>query len=124
MIAMTKMTFGKGLKIQREAAGMTQRELAAACGWNADTGSRVGNYESGSREPKLSEITRLAEALRCPIVKLIPGAWEDLVTRGFVVEDPQNPGRAVLQDLFNTLPPRSQRALVAAAKAMADEESS
>ena len=45
----------------RSLAGMSQGALAAACGWASQ--SRIGNYEAGSREPKIEDINRIAKAL-------------------------------------------------------------
>jgi putative transcriptional regulator len=38
----------------REQAGITQRELALACGWGAKQ-SRISNYELGLRSPTINE---------------------------------------------------------------------
>lgn len=54
-------TFRKILRKLRKDAGLTQEKLAHKCGWNGQ--SRVGNYESGIREPTLDELPLLAKAL-------------------------------------------------------------
>ncbi|WP_049887155.1 helix-turn-helix domain-containing protein [Xanthomonas albilineans] len=66
------MAFSHNLKRLRQARGMTQEELALACGWGGQ--SRVANYESNSpkaREPKLSELSAIAEALCVSITELL-----------------------------------------------------
>jgi len=45
----------------RKATGMSQAQLADACGWKSQ--SRVGNYEAGTREPTLADIASIAYAL-------------------------------------------------------------
>ncbi len=56
--------FGQRLKAARERAGMTQKELADAIGKSADT---VATYEVGSRQPRLNDLPKIAEALEVPI---------------------------------------------------------
>jgi len=60
-------TFPVRLARLREGAGLSQRALAKACGWQNEAGegsqSRIGNYELGLREPTLSEIAALAAQL-------------------------------------------------------------
>lgn len=65
------MAFSDQLKAARIAAGMTQEQLALACGWSGQ--SRIANYESSSpnsREPKVSEIPLLAKALGVSVAHL------------------------------------------------------
>ena len=40
---------------------MSQGQLAAACGWASQ--SRIGNYEAGTREPKIDDVNKIAKAL-------------------------------------------------------------
>lgn len=49
------------IKRLRKATGMSQAQLADACGWKSQ--SRVGNYEAGTREPTLADIASIAAAL-------------------------------------------------------------
>lgn len=49
------------IKQLRKKRGMSQASLADACGW--DSASRIGNYEAGTREPSLSDLETLANAL-------------------------------------------------------------
>ncbi len=45
---------------ERKKLGITQSELAGACGWNQ---SRLANYEAGIRAPDLESCRRLVEAM-------------------------------------------------------------
>lgn len=65
------MIFATNLKRLRKRAGLTQERLADACGYPGQ--SRVGNYESGIREPELSEIPTIAKALGAEIAELFTG---------------------------------------------------
>jgi transcriptional regulator with XRE-family HTH domain len=49
------------IKRYRKAIGLSQADLADACGWKSQ--SRVGNYEAGTREPTLADIAVIAKAL-------------------------------------------------------------
>jgi transcriptional regulator with XRE-family HTH domain len=62
------MNFAQNLKSLRAASGLTQEQLAHACGYSGQ--SRIGNYESGSREPELREIPTIAQALGVEIAAL------------------------------------------------------
>ncbi|MGJ8524133.1 hypothetical protein R84981_002851 [Carnimonas sp. R-84981] len=55
-------SIGGRIKKARLDAGMTQPELAKACGWASQ--GRVSNYERDLREPKSSDVEVLAKALR------------------------------------------------------------
>lgn len=58
------MDFPQRLRELRVARGMTQEQLALACGWQGQ--SRIANYESRSgsaRQPRLDELSLLAGAL-------------------------------------------------------------
>jgi SOS-response transcriptional repressor LexA len=54
-------SFGQRLKKLRKAAGLSQAQLAEACGWKSQ--SRVGNYETDTREPSFADLQTLADAL-------------------------------------------------------------
>jgi transcriptional regulator with XRE-family HTH domain len=62
------MEFAANLKRLRKAAKLSQEGLALACGWSGQ--SRVGNYESGFREPELAEIPVIARALGVQVGEL------------------------------------------------------
>jgi len=53
-----RMELGERIKAARKAAGLTQAQLAAACGW--DPPSRLANYEQGIREPSLADLQLIA----------------------------------------------------------------
>lgn len=66
------------LKAARRAAGLTQADVAARCGW--ETPSRYANYEQGSREPTLADLRDIAAAVAeggHTFVRIVTG--EDLV---------------------------------------------
>lgn len=54
-------TIGDRIKAARQRLGMTQPELARACGWESQ--GRVSNYERGIREPRSLDRRALAKAL-------------------------------------------------------------
>lgn len=56
------------MKERREAAGMTQAELAAAVGLHP---SAVCLYEAGKRTMKVSIAIRIARALNCTLDELM-----------------------------------------------------
>lgn len=67
-----EMDFHRQLKRLRTERGMTQEELAHACGWQGQ--SRIGNYEStgaSARQPKLDELVQLARALGVSVAELL-----------------------------------------------------
>ncbi|MFE1816926.1 LexA family protein [Metapseudomonas otitidis] len=68
-------TLGQRIAELRKKNGMSQRALAAACGWGSQ--SRVGNYETDSREPSLDDIERMAKALGVTSAQLIAGSPAD-----------------------------------------------
>lgn len=57
------------IKRLRKEAGLSQAQLADACGWKSQ--SRVGNYEAGTREPNLADISAIAKALRIDEAQLL-----------------------------------------------------
>ena len=55
---------------QRNAKGLSQRELAELCG---TTQSAIARLERGGRPPRIDTLMRIAEALDCElVVDLIP----------------------------------------------------
>lgn len=67
----------------RKLRKLSQQALAERCGWPTGQ-SRIGNYESGAREPSLNDLQRIAEALGAAVSDLIstpaPQAPGDNVT--------------------------------------------
>lgn len=57
------------IKRLRKEAGLSQAQLADACGWKSQ--SRVGNYEAGTREPNLADISAIAKALKIDDAQLL-----------------------------------------------------
>lgn len=67
-----RMDFSARLRTLRKRAGMTQEQLALACGWTGQ--SRVSNYESSgenSRKPDIEELPVLARALNVSTDELL-----------------------------------------------------
>lgn len=65
------MDFAANLKRLRQERKLSQEQLALKCGWSGQ--SRIANYESTSpnaREPKASDVWRLAQALECSVDEL------------------------------------------------------
>jgi transcriptional regulator with XRE-family HTH domain len=55
------MSLGTRLQAARLAAGLTQRELAKACGWDSESQSRISQYENDRREPTVADIAKIAK---------------------------------------------------------------
>lgn len=63
------MQFGSRLKAAREAAGMSQTDIAVQMGI---TPQGVHKWESGASTPRFDRLYRLASALGIPVSKLLP----------------------------------------------------
>lgn len=63
------MKFPDLLKKYREAMGLTQEQLAVTCGFGGQ--SRIGNYERGTREPKIEDLQVLSTTLGISISELL-----------------------------------------------------
>jgi Zn-dependent peptidase ImmA (M78 family)/DNA-binding XRE family transcriptional regulator len=63
-------TLGARIHCQRKAIGLTVGQLAKLLGVNRNT---ITNYESGKTEPSANDVLRLADALGCDIMELLPG---------------------------------------------------
>ncbi len=63
-----KMTIGSRIKAARQAAGLTQADLAAKIGSNHY--QIISQYERGTRTPKYETIGKIADALGVPVAKL------------------------------------------------------
>lgn len=117
-------TFADLLKRYRKKAGLTQKELAQQCRFEGDSPqTRISNYEQGTREPKLHEIKKIAAALNQPMVKLIPGAWEELIVSGLAVED-ENQELSWVRRSYDSLSPSNRSVLVETLKAMLSSQRS
>lgn len=82
-----RMTFKDNLRRARNAANLTQEQLAHAIG--AAGQSRIANYEKGMREPTLGEIVALARALKMPPAQLVGWAPEP-VTKPTALDVPSS----------------------------------
>lgn len=63
-----KDRLGKNLRRLREAAGLTQMELANRADMDM---AEISRLELGKRDPRLSTIVRLAVALELPLEALV-----------------------------------------------------
>lgn len=63
------MGFGERLRKLREIRGMSQSDLAKAIGCEP---SAISHWETGEREPTLTNLLRLAEGLRLTPGNLLP----------------------------------------------------
>jgi transcriptional regulator with XRE-family HTH domain len=62
--------FGRNLRMERQARGMSQEALADAAGVHI---SEVSRLERARRDPRLSTIVRIARALDLPVNRLLDG---------------------------------------------------
>jgi len=60
---MKKTRYSNNLKKYRARTKMTQAEFATACGWK-DGQQRIGLYETGRRDPSLSDIRQIISTLK------------------------------------------------------------
>ena len=63
--------FGRNLRSERRRAGLTQEQLAHAASVHP---SEVSRLECAQRDPRLSTIVRLADALGVPARQLVDGS--------------------------------------------------
>lgn len=64
------MTIGERIKMARNRAGLTQKELGERMGVS---GTMIAMYETDSRNPKVETIRKIAEALDIPTFELNTG---------------------------------------------------
>ena len=77
---MAKVLFkGKKLKEIRERKGLTQDELAIKTGLHLTT---IGKYEIDSREPKATQLKRLADALGVRMEEFFKGSKKSSKKKG------------------------------------------
>ncbi len=65
----TTIPYGQRLANRRKAAGLGQKEFAAATGIGMRS---IAGYESGERKPDLENLCKMAEFFKCPISELMP----------------------------------------------------
>lgn len=73
---MTRTTLGDSLRQQRQAAGLTQRELAELSGVPQPN---IAAYESGRRTPAASTLERLQVALTVPSFDRVRAARDSIL---------------------------------------------
>lgn len=67
------MTLGEIIKKYRTTAGLTQRQLGEACGYEGRSGEvTVQHWEHNRQEPPISKLRLLAQALHITLEQLIP----------------------------------------------------
>ncbi|KAA8712919.1 helix-turn-helix domain-containing protein [Pseudomonas cannabina] len=93
-------SLGQRLQRLRNAAGKSQAALAKLCGWSSQ--SRVGNYESGTREPTLGDIELMAKALGVPYGVLLIG--EDFEASKAQIPEPSNVAMIAQQERMYRYP--------------------
>lgn len=70
---MTNKEYGELIKQLRKNAGLTQKELGMACGYDdASADANVRLWETGKTLPTLRRIRALANAVGVSLDKLIP----------------------------------------------------
>ena len=67
------MELGKKIKQARKERGLTQAQLAEACGVATIT---IRQYESDSRMPNLAMLSQIAQVLDVPVSKWLPAVVE------------------------------------------------
>lgn len=63
---------GANIRAAREAKAVTQLALAHALGWvGPDAGAQISKFETGDKEPRISTLQRIADALGVTISRLM-----------------------------------------------------
>ncbi len=62
------VSFAENLRRRRKELGLSQEQLGARANIQM---ADISRYESGSRDPRISTVARLAEALELPIADLL-----------------------------------------------------
>lgn len=78
------MAVGDQIKHIRKEKGMTQKQVADACGMAA---SAIRKYESGVVHPKLATVSRIAEALEVDTLELTKGDMNYPFTFTYSIND-------------------------------------
>ena len=74
------MPISQNIKKFRRLAKLSQPELAKACGWESQ--SRISMYETGKREPGISDLKLIAAALNIELNQLF-NEKENLLKQDF-----------------------------------------
>lgn len=104
---------GKRLRVARLSTGMTQRQLAEACGISRQA---VAGTEAGTWFPSLGVALRLARALGTSVDQLFAAEQEPLRARATALGESRPPDRArmaLVWDRWVALPLAGDRAMVA-----------
>lgn len=65
--------YGEMIRAFRKAAGLTQKQLGLACGFDEKNADRnVRGWEAGKSYPTIYVLRRLSAALGVPIENLVP----------------------------------------------------
>jgi HTH-type transcriptional regulator, cell division transcriptional repressor len=70
---MDRLLFGERLRDAREAAGMSQQQIASRLGVKAAT---VNHWETGKKEPRANRLQMLASLLNVPLLWLLAGSQQ------------------------------------------------
>ena len=65
------VSFAENLRRRRKELGLSQEQLGARANIQM---ADISRYESGTRDPRVTTIARLAEALDVPIAELLEGS--------------------------------------------------
>jgi transcriptional regulator with XRE-family HTH domain len=68
---MEKLLFGERLRNAREAAGMSQQQMASRLGVK---GTTVNNWEAGKEDPRANRLQMIASLLNVPLLWLLAGS--------------------------------------------------
>lgn len=67
------MTYGEKIKAMRVAAGLTQQQLAEACGFESAGGYKaVQHWEHDRNLPPIDKLRAMAEALKVTLDDVVP----------------------------------------------------
>ncbi|BET97665.1 helix-turn-helix domain-containing protein [Xenorhabdus sp. TCT-1] len=104
MIMKMSNQIGARIKRLREQLGLSQAALAEHCGWSSQ--SRIGNYESGSRNVSADDAVILANALSVTPAELMFGSTDCAnVPMSCTTEETKlTPRQRILLELFDELP--------------------
>lgn len=83
---------GRKIKELRKAANLTQEQLAQGIGVQR---SVISKYESGTIEPSLAQIKKIADFFNVPWYELL-GAADEWAGKDIVLQ--QNPGKCIAED--------------------------
>ena len=84
------MTTGQRIQHARKQAKLTQAELGARLGVS---GSMIGQYENGFRNPKIETLERISDALGVPLVDLMDISPEEKEEMEDIAERAARDGR-------------------------------